>query len=60
MKRRSFVRLLGGAATACMFTASAQQPQPMRRIAVFSYQSADDPEAQLYMAAFLKRLQELG
>ena len=60
MKRRSFVGLLGGAATACMFTASAQQPQPMRRIAVFSYQSADDPEAQLYMAAFLKRLQELG
>jgi putative ABC transport system substrate-binding protein len=43
-----------------VITVSAQQPQSMRRIAVFSYQSADDPEAQLYIAAFLKRLQELG
>lgn len=60
MKRRHFVGLLGGAATARMFAASAQQPQPIRRIAVFSYQSADDPEARLYMAAFLKRLLELG
>jgi hypothetical protein len=46
--------------TGCVITVSAQQPQSMRRIAVFSYQSADDPEAQLYIAAFLKRLQELG
>jgi putative ABC transport system substrate-binding protein len=60
MKRRLFLGLVGGAASGCVITASGQQPQPMRRIAVFSYQSVDDPEAQLYMVAFLKRLQELG
>lgn len=32
----------------------------MRRIAVFSYQSGSDPEAQLYMTAFIAAMRERG
>ncbi|HJU21656.1 MAG TPA: ABC transporter substrate-binding protein [Casimicrobiaceae bacterium] len=59
MKRRYFLRLLWGTAFGRAVVAGAQQPR-VRRIAVFSYQSASDPEAQLYMAAFLKTMQQLG
>ena len=60
MKRRYFLGLMGSAAIGSTITAGAQRPQSIRHIAVFSYQSANDPEAKLYMAAFLARLKELG
>jgi putative ABC transport system substrate-binding protein len=60
MKRRKFLGLLGSAAMGSTITAGAQRPQSIRHIAVFSYQAANDPEAQLYMAAFLDRLKALG
>jgi len=60
MKRRYFLGLLVGAATESVVAATAQETPSTRRIAVFSYQAANDPEAQLYMEAFLTRLQELG
>jgi putative tryptophan/tyrosine transport system substrate-binding protein len=41
-------------------SARAQQGERMRRIAVFSARSADDPEWQARMAAFHQGLQELG
>ena len=59
MKRRQFIALLGGAA-AWPLAARAQQPERMRRIGVLMTLPADDPEAQLYMAAFQQGLQELG
>jgi putative tryptophan/tyrosine transport system substrate-binding protein len=60
LRRREFVALLGSVAAAWPLAARAQQPERMRRIAVFSNRSADDPEWQARMAAFHQGLQELG
>ena len=60
MRRREFITMLGGAAAIHPLIARAQQPERMRRIAVFSNRSADDPEWQARMAAFHQGLQELG
>jgi putative ABC transport system substrate-binding protein len=60
MRRREFISLLGGAATAWPLAARAQQPDRMRRIGVLSHLSENDPTAQQFVAAFRHRLQELG
>jgi putative ABC transport system substrate-binding protein len=60
MRRRDFITLLGGVAAAWPFTARAQQPDRMRRIGVFMNLAADDPEAKLFVEAFLQGLQQLG
>jgi putative tryptophan/tyrosine transport system substrate-binding protein len=60
VKRREFITLLGGAAAAWPLAARAQQAERVRRIGVLMTLPADDPEAQLYMAAFQQGLQELG
>jgi ABC-type uncharacterized transport system substrate-binding protein len=59
LKRREFITLLGGAA-AWPRMVRAQQGERVRRIAVFSALSADDPEWQARLAAFHQGLQELG
>src|SRR6266545_5082502 len=58
MKRRSFITLLGGAATAWPLTVHAQQPGKLPTIG-FLGQSTALVESQR-LAAFLKRLRELG
>ena len=60
MRRRDFITLIGGAATAWPLTARAQQGERMRRIGVLTNLVADDPEAQARVGAFLQGLQELG
>ena len=40
--------------------ARAQQPDPMRRIGVLTNRAESDPEDQIFNAAFLQRLRELG
>jgi putative ABC transport system substrate-binding protein len=57
--RRGFITLLGGAA-AWPVAARAQQPGGMRRIGVFVYLTADDPEGSARLGAFRRGLQALG
>jgi putative ABC transport system substrate-binding protein len=60
VKRREFITLLGGAATAWPFTAHAQQSEPVRRIGVLLPGNVDDREYQVRYAAFLQGLAVLG
>jgi ABC-type uncharacterized transport system substrate-binding protein len=60
MKRRQFITLLGSAVAAWPVAARAQQGERMRRVGVLMNLPADDPEAQLYMAAFQQGLQDAG
>jgi putative ABC transport system substrate-binding protein len=57
MRRREFITLLGGAA-AMPFAVSAQER--MRRIGVLMASTADDPDFQARIMAFLQGLQQLG
>jgi ABC-type uncharacterized transport system substrate-binding protein len=59
VRRRNFLPLLGGAA-AWPLAARAQQPDRVRRIAVFMSLGAADPEGQARLAAFLQGLREFG
>jgi ABC-type uncharacterized transport system substrate-binding protein len=59
MRRREFIRLLGGA-SAVPFAARAQQGERVRRIGVFMSTAATDAEGQARLGAFLQGLQEFG
>src|SRR3974390_3538888 len=59
MRRREFIKVIAGSA-AWPLAVRAQQPERVRRIGVLMALSANDPEAQAYVAAFLQGLQELG
>src|ERR1700686_3381978 len=64
LRRRDFITLLGGAATASAMlgplAARAQPSDRMRRIGVLMSAPENDPEFQGYVAAFRERLQKLG
>jgi ABC-type uncharacterized transport system substrate-binding protein len=60
MKRREFILALSGAAAAWPIAARAQQAAPMRRVAVLLPVTADDPDFQARVGAFLQGLQEAG
>jgi ABC-type uncharacterized transport system substrate-binding protein len=58
-KRREVITLLGGAA-AWPVAARAQQTERMRRVGVLLPATADDPEFQARVGAFMQGLQQLG
>jgi putative ABC transport system substrate-binding protein len=60
MKRREFIGLVGGAATAWPLAARAQQTERMRRIGVLMGYAESDPAARTFVEAFVRGLQELG
>jgi putative ABC transport system substrate-binding protein len=60
MNRRDFITLVGGAAVAWPLGAHGQQDGRIRRIAVLSNLTEEDPEARARDGAFLQGLQQLG
>ena len=60
MKRREFIRLLGGAAAGAPLAARAQQGAGMPRIGVLLANAKEHPLTAPSVAAFTKALQELG
>jgi ABC-type uncharacterized transport system substrate-binding protein len=60
VRRREFIKLIGGMAAAWPLTARAQQADRMRRIGVLMGWPESDPEAQSERAAFVRELEKLG
>jgi putative ABC transport system substrate-binding protein len=58
MRRREFITLIGGAATALPLATRAQQAERMRLIGVIMPLSSDDPEARARVTAFRQALKE--
>jgi putative tryptophan/tyrosine transport system substrate-binding protein len=60
LKRREFIRLLGGAATTWPLAAQAQQTERVRRIGALMGFVENDAEGTLWLSSFKRGLQELG
>ena len=60
MRRRAFIRLLGGAAAAWPIRVSAQQPAGLRRVAVLTAFDENDPEPNAWLSGFKRGLAALG
>jgi hypothetical protein len=60
MRRRDFMKIIGGAAAGWPLAARAQQPDRARRVGVLNIGSESDPDGQANVAEFRRSLAELG
>ena len=60
MRRREFIKIIGGGAVAWPMAAHAQQPERMRRLGVLMAVAESDADVRKGIAIFQQRLQELG
>jgi putative tryptophan/tyrosine transport system substrate-binding protein len=60
MRRRKFIKLVGGAAATWPLTARAAQPAGIRRVGVLMAVPESDTEAQSWIGVFQQRLRDLG
>ena len=60
MRRRDFIKVIAGSATAWPLAARAQQLEGMRRIGVLMSLEENDPEGKTELSLFTKGLAESG
>jgi putative ABC transport system substrate-binding protein len=60
MRRRDFIRLIGGVGAAWPFAARAQPAEGVRRVGVLMARRPEDPQGQKQFAALRQGLSELG